>query len=412
MDYPRYLLSNVLAALKDTPVVLLNGNRQTGKSTFAQSLVKEGHLNQYYTMDDLTTLAAATRDPAGFLADLPEKVVIDEIQRVLSIFIPIKKNVDEKRVPGKYLLTGSADVMTLPKVAESLAGRIETHTMWPLSQGEIQRRQERFIDCVFSDRLPHSVPSVSWEALTQKVMLGGFPEALSRTQDSRRNRWFQSYITTILQRDIRELSNIEGLTEIPNLLSLLCNRIGGTFKYADIAAISGIPSSSLKRYLALLQAVFLIVLLPPWSNPKQPDKKLTKSPKLFLNDTGLACYLKGMQHRDLMENRTEAGPIIENFVFMELMKQRSFSEIPPDIYHFRTHEQHEVDIVLEYPYQKTVGIEVKSANQVTTKDFAGLRKLQEVAKTFHKGIVLYLGDQVIPFGDNLFAMPLSSLWEV
>jgi hypothetical protein len=361
-------------------------------------------------MDDPTVLAAASASPLTFLESLPERAILDEVQRVPEIFIALKKIVDQNRVPGRFVLTGSANVLTLPKVAESLTGRMEIHTLWPLSQGEIQKWKEKFVDTVFGKKLPKSVKAIKRNDLINKMVSGGYPEVIGRKLKKRRDTWFKSYITSILQRDVRDLANIEGLKELPHLLALLASRAGGLLNHSELSRTSRIPQTTLKRYFTLLEMVYLTVPLPAWFS--NLGKRLVKSPKVYLNDTGLLCYLNGIDSKKIQQDLNVIGPILENFVVMELMKQNSWSQQQAKLYHFRTSNGEEVDIVLETPDGRLVGVEVKAASSVGSDSFKGLKVLQSlVGEKFHRGIVLYTGSEIVPFGKNLHAVPISALWE-
>ena len=432
--YIRNSILDIESALLDSPVVLINGARQVGKSTLAKTLMETravGVVNdggeampvihpqgesthftngRYVTLDDATTLAAAASAPLSFLEGLPPHVVIDEIQRAPELFLAIKKLVDQDRRPGRFLLTGSANAMTLPKVADSLAGRMEVHTLWPLSQGEIEGKKEAFIDCCFGKKKLPNVPTISWKELAERLKLGGYPEILKRQDPRRRNAWYRSYLTSIIERDIRELANIEGYRELPNLLQLLAARVGGLLNFSDISRISKMGNTTLKRYVALLEAVFIFVPLPAWY--RNEEKRLIKSPKIYLNDTGLVMHLRGMDQDRLLDHN-KAGFILENFIVMELRKQQAWSETLPSLYHFRTSSDKEVDVVLEAPDGRIVGIESKSSSEVNAHDFGGMRELAALAgDKFHRGIILYTGQETVSFGPNFTAMPISALWNL
>lgn len=408
----RNITDRILESLTDSPVVLLNGARQVGKSTLAKKIASDHHPARYLTLDDAVILAAARSDAAGFLSGLDGPVVIDEVQRAPELFMAIKAVVDRDRKPGRFLLTGSADVMLLPKVGESLAGRMEIHTLWPFSQGELKGIRENFIDRIWKGpcKGQPSPKAVGRGGLADRIVKGGYPEAVKRSSESGRGRWYGSYITTILQRDIRELANIEGLTELPRLLSLLAARASSLINYAELSRSSAVPQSTLKRYMALLEAAFLLRAIPPWSG--NLSKKLVKSPKLFLTDTGLTAYLMGINSAGLESNRTVFGQILENFVVMELMKQAAWSEVTPGIYHFRSHTGQEVDVVLERRDGTCVGIEVKASQTVGSADFKGLRALAElIGPKFVRGVVLYSGNETVSFAGNLQAVPVQALWK-
>lgn len=408
----RNIENEIKAALADTPVVLLNGARQTGKTTLVKKLVSSRSA-RYVSLDDVTMQAAANSDPAGFVRGLGEKttlLAIDEIQKAPGLFQALKVEVDNKRLAGRFLLTGSANVMLLPSVSESLAGRMEIVTLWPLSQGEISGRNESFIDAVFADSL--SLPSYKkseTSELLKKMLIGGYPEVLSRPAEKRREAWFNSYITTILQRDIRDISNIEGLTDMPRLLRLLAARTGGLLNMSELSRSSAIPHTTLNRYLTLLKATFLLQPLQAWS--ANMSKRLLKSPKIYLIDSGIVSFLTGQTEKRLTEDPTFSGHLLENFVITELHKQTSWARTRVFPFHFRTTTGQEVDIVLEGADGQIAGIEIKASGSVGKKDFGGLEALAEIAgKKFLRGIILYNGDSAVSFGNKYHALPVSSLW--
>ncbi len=407
----RLIFSHVRAALADSPVVLLHGARQTGKSTLVQHLAAIGWPARYLTLDDANVLTAATTDPAGFLAGLDGPVALDEIQRAPGLFIALKAQVDRNRQPGRYLLTGSANVLMLPKLSESLAGRMEILPLWPLAQSELSAAPTCFVDELFAPQIRSTAAVAETDGDVAALLLhGGYPEAQRRPVWSRRRAWFNAYVTTILQRDVRNLASIDGLTVLPRLLALLAARTGALMNHAELARSTGLPQTTLKRYLALLEATFLVVLLPPWSG--NLGKRLVKSPKVYLNDTGLSAALLGMDSAPALRQANLYGPLLENYVVMELRKQASWSQTEPALFHFRTQNGSEVDIVLESPAGALVGLEVKASSTVTASDFNGLRILaEETGPRFHRGIVLYQGSEVIPFGPKLLAVPITRLWQ-
>jgi len=409
--YQRYIASRVIEALADTPVILINGARQTGKSTLCRQLVKGGSFDgQIMTMDDPTTLIAAQTDPLGFLQDLSPHVIIDEVQRAPELFLSIKKLVDENRKERRLILTGSADVMTLPKVADSLAGRIEIHHLWPLSQAEIKGRTSKFLDTLINQEGRFQSQKNNWREIIEAIRAGGYPEVLQRETESRKAKWFESYIVSVLQKDIKNLANIEGLTQIPNILQLIGTRVGSTVNLSDISRLSGVKNTTLQRYMALLEHVFLILKIPAWT--ANAEGQFVKSPKIFLTDTGLLCHLRGEGVDSLIGNRTAAGAFLENFIVMELVKQLSWSNLFLNPYHFSVHRGDEVDLVLEDRKKQLYGIEIKSTASVSRNDFRGLKRLAEIAgKKFQRGIVLYSGDQIVGgFGENMQAVPLGAVW--
>ena len=407
----RNLTDRVLEALSDTPVVLLHGARQTGKSTLVQQISRSVHPATYLTFDDATTMAAAARDPLGFLDAQGGSVVLDEVQRVPDVLLAIKTLVDRERIPGRFLLTGSANVLLLPKISESLAGRMEVLTLWPFSQGEIESRHEAFVDAVFASRMPATPPDErgTQRNLAQRILLGGYPEVLQRKTRARRSAWFEAYVTTVIHRELRDLANLEYLTELPRLLRLLASRVGAQLNYAELAGAVGIPQTTLKRYLTLLRAVHLFVPLPAWSSSRA--KRLVKRPKILLADSGLIAHLMDLDETQVEKDATAYGHLLECFVAMELRKQITWSRIRPSMYHFRTHSNVEIDLVLESPSGDIVGIEVKAASRVRGEDLRGLELLKDIAgDRFRRGVVLYTGTNSVPLGGDLQAIPMAALW--
>jgi predicted AAA+ superfamily ATPase len=408
----RHITEHLLQALSDTPAVLVNGARQSGKSTVVQSaeLTKPGR--QYLTFDDPGVLGAAKRDPNGFIAGLNPLVTLDEVQHVPELFPAIKMAIDRKREPGRFLLTGSANVLLLPKLSESLAGRMEVLTLWPFSQGEMNDVSEGFIDALFSKQPVWSSGKSSGirrDELFVKVMAGGYPLVVARNTGARRKAWFQSYLTTILQRDVRDLTNVADVTAVPRLLSVVATRAGGLLNFADLSRTLALPQTTLKRYFALLEATFLVQLLRPWSS--NLGQRLIQTPKVYLDDTGLLAHLLGLTVDRLKVDGTLAGGVLENFVLMELRKQSAWSEIQPEFYYWRTAAGQEVDIVLEDSAGRLVGIEIKASATLGGSDVRGLQSMADaVGKRWLRGVVLYTGTEVIPFAANLHGLPVSHLW--
>jgi predicted AAA+ superfamily ATPase len=406
---PRHLEGPVRAALADTPVVLILGPRQSGRSTLCERVAAGPHGARYLTFDDAAVLAAARTDPGGFITGLEGRVVLDEIQHVPELFPAIKRSVDRNREPGRFLLTGSTNVLLLPRLAESLAGRMEVLTLWPLSQGEIAGARERFLDVVFGSRLPAlAAPAEARDAVVARALSGGYPEVLSR-EPGRRGAWFGSYVTTILQRDVRDLSNVESLAQLPRLLSLVAARSASLANLAELSRSAAIAQTTLRRYMTLLELTFLVRTLPAWSS--NLGKRLTRAPRLLMGDTGLLGHLAGLDGDRVREHPALAGPLLENFVAMELAKQAAWSDVRVSLHHYRTVAGQEVDLVAEAADGRVVGIEVKAAASVGASDLRGLESLREACgKRFHRGVVLYNGSESVPFGPGLTALPISALW--
>ena len=300
--------------------------------------------------------------------------------------------------------------MVLPQLADPLAGRMEIHTLWPFSQGEFGRARDTFIDALFAKRFaPGEIADETWRKLTDRLIRGGYPEMLHRTEFNRRGAWFESYIMSILRRDVRHISNVRDLAEMPRLLSLVASRASSLLDFADLARGLSMPQTTLKRYMGLLEATFLVQTLPAWS--ANIRKRLVKAPKLLLNDTGLLTHLLGMDAERLKDDSMAGGAILENFVAMEMFKQRGWSKTRPTLYHFRSYVGDEVDLVLEDRTGRIVGIEVKASASVNAGHFKGLKLLAEAAgERFVRGIVLYTGMTTVSFGKNLTAVPVPALW--
>lgn len=407
--HPRHIRAALQAALADTRVVLLNGARQTGKSTLARQVAAErgGH---YLTLDDPATLALASADPSALVEGAAAFTVIDEVQYAPGLFPAIKRAVDIDPRPGRFLLTGSANVFLVPRLAESLAGRMEILPLHPLSQAELAGTSANLVDDLFSGQpwKPGSLP-VDRLDVCRRLLAGGFPEAVERKNAERRDAWFRSYIASILQRDIRDLAHIEGLTDMPRLLGLLAARPSALMNMAEISRASGIAHSTLRRYLSLLEATFLLQPLPAWS--ANLGKRLVKSPKIHLLDSGLVAHLAGLTDAGALARSPALGPLLETFVVQEIRKHLAWSAQPATAWHFRSAAGQEVDLVLEAPGERIVGIEIKATANIGAADFGGLRVLAEaVGDKFSAGVLFYLGENVLPFGKGLWAVPVSALW--
>jgi predicted AAA+ superfamily ATPase len=407
----RHLTSALLASLADSPVVLLNGARQTGKTTLARWVATDARPARYLTLDDPATLAAARSDPGAFVEGLGGPVVLDEVQRAPEVFPAIKVAVDRRRQPGRFLLTGSANVMLLPRLSESLAGRMQILTLWPLSQGEIEGVVEGFVDAVYARTLPTMDESRGGrEDALARALRGGYPDVFRRPS-ARRDAWYEGYVATILQRDVRDLANIEGLSALPRLLSLLAARTSTLLHVAEVSRSAGIPATTLGRYLTLFEATYLLREISAWS--ANLSKRLVRSARFLLSDSGLAAHLLGFAAARLEGDAPESGRLLETFVAMELEKQAAWSRVRPSLFHFRTHTGREVDVVLEDKGGNVVGIEVKASTSVGPGDFRGLRTLQEAAGArFRRGVVLYTGSESLAFGPDLHALPVAALWRL
>lgn len=408
----RLLSQQILTSLADTPVVFLQGPRQAGKTTLVNGLPELGWDAEYRTLDEAASLLAAKSDPDGFVAGLSERAIIDEVQRAPELFRAIKLSVDRKRQPGRFLLTGSANALVLPQVADSLAGRMEILTLLPLSQAEIEGRVPTFLEAIFEDVLPsRRLEAEGWPAVARRITAGGFPEARSRKDPQRRAAWFASYITTILERDIRDLANIQSVAELARLLRLIAIRAGGILNLSDLARDAAIPQTTLQRYWALLEAIFFVRSVPAWSG--NLGLRVIKAPKTMLYDSGLLCHLLGVDYERLKNDDLWSGVLLENFAALEILKQTHSYPHRFQLFHYRTHKKQEVDLLLEDAQGRVVAIEVKKTASPTASDLQGLRQLRDsIGERFHRGILLYLGTDWVSLDPSLHALPISALWQV
>jgi predicted AAA+ superfamily ATPase len=405
----RSLEGAVRAALADTPVVMVVGARQTGKSTLVTSVVEGPHA--YRSFDDAAVLATARADPSAFLERLGDTAIIDEVQRAPELFLRIKLSVDRDRRPGRFLLTGSANPLFIPDAAEALAGRMEVLTLWPLSATELEGHPDVTVAKLLleEDASPPGPPPVDREALVDRILRGGFPEAVEREDPVRRAHWFSSYLTSILERDVRAIVDIVRLEQLPAVLTYVALRSRGTLNKSALGQDLAIPSSSIDRYLVLLERVFLVRRLPAWHSRLAP--RLVKAPKLLLCDSGLLCHLLQLEGDRLLTDPTSFGLALESFVGMELAKAVGNDPWPPRLLHYRTFKGAEIDFVLEGGDGRVAAIEVKASSDVGAGDFRRFHRMREVlGSRFVRGVIFYTGEHVLPFGDRLEAWPVSTLW--
>ena len=404
--FKRFIERRAEEALSDTPVVLIVGPRRAGKTTLVKKMGEAGHT--YITLDDQTVLEAAQSDPIGFIRGL-DRAIIDEIQRAPDLLLAIKKTVDEDYRPGRFLLTGSANVLTLPRVADSLAGRMETLQMLPLARAEIEGRTPTFLERLFERKLQNQRKVIVGDDLVDTVLLGGFPEAIARESERRRQDWARSYLTSVLTRDLRDIADVEKLTELPKFVRLLAEHSGQLVNYSQFGARINVSHKTGQRYVGLLEQVFLIATLQPWFT--NALKRIVKTAKLHFLDSGLLASTRGLTFARVKADRGTFGALLESFVFSEVLKLITASDLHLTPYHFRDREMREVDIVLERDDGIIVGIEVKANATVKPGDFSGLRALAEACgDRFAFGVVLYDSTDVVPFDDRLAAVPLSCLW--
>jgi predicted AAA+ superfamily ATPase len=418
--WPRGIARRLQESLGDTPVVLLNGPRQCGKTTLVRQFATDQR--PYLTLDDATTAAAAREDPQGFLRRL-DGAVIDEVQRVPELLLAIKLAVDERRRPGRFLLTGSADVMALPRVADSLAGRLEVLSLLPLAGCELAGTPSDWIDDLFTalaaNTRPPSPPANQaatevGEALERRVLAGGYPEALHRSSEARRQAWARSYLNAILQRDVRDIAEVDKLQALPQLLAALAQVCGQLCNYTQLGARIGLDGKTVSRYLTILEQLFLVKRVPGWSG--NGLARIVKTPKVQFLDSGLLSHLLGLKAARVARDRTAFGPVLECFVYGELLRLASWADDSYDLMMYRDKDQLEVDVVIANSLGSIVGVEVKAKASLQRRDAAGLNRLaQQAGDRFLGGVVLYDGIQSLPMGSvagrPIWALPLASLWQ-
>ncbi len=404
--YPRLIQPRVVEALTDTPVVLVAGPRQAGKTTLVRQMAAQGM--RYLTLDDDLTLLAAREDPAGLIRSL-DRAVIDEIQRAPQLLLAIKKSVDEDRRAGRFLLTGSANLMAMPTVADSLAGRMETLTLLPLSQSEMHKRSANWIDMVFAGRLLEADTPEVGEALVDMVLQGGYPEAVSRTGARRRIVWARQYIDAIIQRDVKDVANFDRLDQLPRFLRSLAHVSGQMCNYTQLGGQVGIDGKTAARYIAAFEQMYLLRRVETWS--KNRLNRVVKTPKLQFIDSGILSMMQDLGKTEVEQDRSRFGNVLETFVYSELLKHSANANGDYRLLYYRDVDKFEVDVVIENAAGQLVGIEVKAAATVKHSDLRGLKKLASVAGVqFIMGIVLYDGNETMPLGNGLWAVPIASLW--
>ncbi len=405
---PRAIAARIVDALADTPVVVLNGARQVGKTTLVRSLPYPG-TSAFVTLDDVASRESAALDPRAFLSRPVDTLVIDEVQLAPALFRAIKAEADRDRRPGRFLLTGSSRLLTAPDMADALVGRVEILELWPFSQGEIDGRADRFVDRLFDaprDLLRSG--TLARGALIERIVAGGFPEALRRAP-ARRRDWLDGYVTTVTQSVIRDLAAIERLAELPRLVRLCAARTATELNVSALASDFGVPIRTTDGYLALLADAFLVHLLPAWST--NLSSKVVRRPKLVMVDSGLAAHLIGADRSALEGSDGRLGRLLETFVVNEIRKQTTWSEHRPSLWHFRDRGGAEVDLVLEHPDGRMVALEVKATSTPRTSDLRGLRFLADrLGERFHFGVLLTAAPEATPFGPRMAAVPVSAIW--
>jgi predicted AAA+ superfamily ATPase len=404
----RGLADTVVEAMQESRVVALLGARQAGKSTLARMLAADRLPADYVTLDDEPVRSLAAGDPVGFVAGLGRRTIIDEIQRAPELLLAIKSRVDRDQTPGQFLLTGSANLRRIPTVADALPGRVDYLTLWPFTHGEVNGRAERFLARLFDGEIPTISDAPTGRGAYSEILLaGGFPEARARGAAARR-RFFESYVTSIVERDVVDTSRVHDPSAVGTLLRLVAARSGSLARYDALARDAGVDGKTAKAHLAVLERLFLVRIRQPWH--VNLGHRQVKAPKLFVADPGLLAALIGADERRLREDDGFAGAVFETFVATELERQASWSPEPLRFWHYREGER-EVDVIIERPSGDIVGIEVKARATVRAHDFLGLVHLRErLGRRLLAGAVLYAGERALPFGEGLWALPLSALW--
>jgi predicted AAA+ superfamily ATPase len=404
----RGVQASLEAALADRPAVMVIGPRQVGKSTLVES-ISSGR-RAYVTLDDPLELAMAKRTPADFFAAHPRPGTIDEVQRAPELLRTMKLHIDKDRMPGGFLLTGSANVLALPKVSDSLAGRMETLEMLPFSQAEIEGSRTNFIDQLFKD--PDGLLNGSYptpEDASERVFRTGFPEPALHLTAKRRPDWVRSYVKSLLDRDVKDLTNIDGLVQLPELLQRLAARNGTTLNLSSLSREVGIPHSTLTRYVDLLRTLFLVQTIPAWSS--EPAAKLTRTPKAFLVDSGLAAQLAHISPVRFEEDKAARETVLQGFVAAELMRLATWSETRVQIFHLRTVRQHEVSFILESDDGKLASVDFSAHQALDADAFEGTRYFRELAgPLFQAGVLLYQGGASRTVGTRIGGISMSALW--
>lgn len=402
--FPRFTKDRLLDDVQDSPVVLVHGPRQCGKSTLSQMLPKY----DYISFDNEADEHTARSDPSGFVKNLPERIILDEVQRVPRVFLAIKMAVDNKRIYGRFVLTGSSNILRSSRMPDSLAGRMRVLRLHPLSQEELAGKKTSFLDHLFKGRFVSKSLTCSRNQVIDKVLEGGFPEAFAYKTQQRKLSWYQNYVSLIVQRDVKTLAHIRGLDALPKLLSFAANQTAQLINYTKMASDFQLNRSTICDYVALLEQMFFFDRLLPYRGSRL--SRLIKTPKLHFSDTGLACALMQVNKERLQTDGPLLGHVLETFVYQELRRMASYHTAWHDFSHYRDKKSVEVDVVIERE-GKTVGVEVKASATVYPKDFKPLQKLQKhLGSTFACGVVLYCGERIIGFGKNLYALPISILW--
>ncbi len=403
----RHAEARVREAMTDTRIVALVGPRQSGKTTLVRKIAADRSLD-FITLDDQQFRRFAQDDPAGFLRGL-DRAVIDEVERAPGLILSLERAVDEDPRPGRFLITGSVDLFVGTISPDSLAGRVETIELLPFSQAEIERRTaSAFLTRAFEVDFPALEATGHTRDLIERVVSGGYPEALARPKPARRRAWLSAYARALTTRDVAEIADVSKTTELSRLIDHAAVASGRTVNLSALASPLGVDGKTVDRWLALLEQMFVIRRVRAWH--RNELKRLVKTPKLHFLDSGLLAALRRVTKADIENDRSKLGALLEGFVFSELSKLVGQSDDPVTISHLRDRDKVEVDFVLEQA-GRVVGIEVKAAASVKPEDFRGLKQIQDATgRAFACGIVLHDGDRIQRTGDRLYAVPVSQLW--
>lgn len=407
--FERSLRHKVTTALEDTPVVCLLGPRQCGKSTLVSRIDPE---RRFISLDNATYLKLAQDDPEGFLAELPERVTIDEIQRAPGLILAIKQSVDHNRLPGRYLLTGSANLLQLPQLADSLAGRMEVLQLHPLTESEKEAADGQFIKrWLGGDLKPQIAGSrvLRPSSLPARMLAGGYPEACRRNQ-ARAQNWLRQYMQAIIERDIKDIAKVKDSSDLLNLIELLAERTGSLLNISELASTLERSRITVENHLAILEKLFLVRQLPAWH--RNATKRAVKTQKVHLCDSGLAAALAHMDKTGWLTERSRFGHLLESFVVQQLIAQAGWSLPQLRFWHYRDKDKNEVDCVLTQG-RKLWGAEIKLSQTVSQSDAKGLKQLARYAgKDFQSGIVFYEGNDILTLeSERILAVPIAKLWE-
>lgn len=405
MPLARLAAPTLTRALREFPVTAMIGLRQVGKTTLVRSA---GRQRAYVTLDDLSALAAARHDPQGFLRGLPRPVTIDEVQRVPELLLSVKQEVDRRRRPGDFLLTGSARLEMRRGVQETLAGRAAFVRLRPMTWAEAARRPSwNPVDALWSCRSAADVARRLGAAPAldaQRVLVGGLPEPLLSRRGGARGRWFEQYRSTYVERDVPPLLRIEELSTFVRFLTLAASRTAQTSNFATLAHDAGVSADTGLRWFGILEATFLTDVLPPyWRNI---GKRLVKSPKIHFGDAGLAAHLLGIRSWKDAMRRNVAGSLLETLVAQHALAYCETARLPTSVFHYRSHAGSEVDLVLGRG-PRLLPLEVKLADTVRASDVRGLAAFLRDFPAASYGVVLYGGAEVLPIARGIVALPLT-----